>query len=129
MSKVKLFLFLILFGLPAFAEIPVAFIYAKTGSDSLIEKEMKRGLEIFKKVCPEYRKEIKIDLFDNQGWVEKTLPLLNQIKNKGYPILVGLRDNEQAMFVSDFAEKNEQMFISPLATYSRIGLGKKIPFN
>ena len=116
MSKGNFFLVLMFFGLPIFAEIPVAFIYAKTGSDSLIEKEMKRGLEIFKKVCPEYRKEIKIDLFDNQGWVEKTLPLLNQIKNKGYPILVGLRDNEQAMFVSDYAENNDQIVIAPLAT-------------
>ncbi|NDD59564.1 MAG: amino acid ABC transporter substrate-binding protein, partial [Chlamydiae bacterium] len=116
-------------ALQVYAEIPVAFIYAKTGSESLIEREMKRGVEVFKSVCPEYLKDIRIDTFDHQGSIEKTMLLLEQIKTKGYPILVGLRDNEQAMFVSDYVEKNDQIFISPLATYSRVGLGKKNSFQ
>lgn len=110
-------------------KVPIAFIYAKTGSDLLVERELKKGMDVFQVVFPEALQKVQLNIFDHQGSLESTQRLLKLIKEKEYPFVVGIRNNNLAMVASDFIEKNDQLFVTPLATLSKISLGKKNTFQ
>ncbi len=116
-------------GIRSVAKVKVAFLYAHTGANSLIENEMKKGAQIFKATHPEEVQKINLVFFDNKGSIENTLAELKKIKEQEFNYVIGLRRGEEAMAASQFAEENEMLFITPLATFSKVTLGKKNTFQ
>lgn len=109
--------------------VKVAFLYSKTGSHSFIEKEMRRGADIFMSRSSLALPKIEIDFYDNQGTITGTLDQLKKIKEKEISYIVGLSRSEEALTTAQFAEENDMIFLTPLATFSRISLGKKNTFQ
>ena len=109
--------------------VKVAFLYSKTGSHSFIEKEMRRGADLFISQSQGALPKIEIDFYDNQGTVTGTLAQLKKIKEKEISYLVGLSGSEEALTAAQFAEENDMIFLTPLATFSRISIGKKNTFQ
>ena len=116
-------------GQASFQPIKVAFLYSRTGANSVVEKELARGVTLFESDHPSVLKTIKILRVDNRGSLADTLDQMKRLKEQDVNFVVGLRNSEQAMAASRFAEENEMLFVTPLAIYSKLGLGKKNTFQ
>lgn len=109
--------------------LKVGFLYSKTGSNSLIEKELARGIRLFELTHPKELRKIKVIKADNHGSLKGTLEQMKKFKDQEANFVVGLRSNEEALAASQFAEENEMLFVTPLAIYSKVALGKKNTFQ
>lgn len=78
---------------------------------------------------PNELKRIKIVKADNRGSLQGTLDQMKKFRNQDVNFVVGLRNSEEAMAASQFAEDNEMLFVTPLAIYSKVALGKKNTFQ
>lgn len=109
--------------------ITVAFLSAQSGQVSFSDREMIRGAKVFENHFPKVSEILKIDFLDNRGTIEGTLAALKKSREREYPIVLGVRDNEQALATAQIAEEGDFLFFSPLANLSKITQGKKNSFQ
>jgi len=107
----------------------VAFLFSDTGSSAAIEREMKRGAQVFSLKHGGEIDKLSLEYFDNKGTVEGTLTALKKIQNREIRFVVGLRKGDEALAASQVAEENELLFVTPLSMFSKTTLGKKNTFQ
>lgn len=107
----------------------VAILSSRQSEDSQEDREIRRGIRVFSFSFPEKMKKLKIAFHKLPEKTSSSYEILQKLKNDEVQFLIGPNTNEQSMWVSDFAEKNQQIFLAPTATYSKISVGKKNSFQ
>ncbi|MFM8316347.1 MAG: ABC transporter substrate-binding protein [Deltaproteobacteria bacterium] len=107
----------------------IAFLFSGSGSDSLLEKELGRGVEVFKKNRSGNSSSLQITPFNIHGSIQGTLAELSKVKEQDYRFVIGLRNDEQALTASHFAEENGLLFVTPVSVFSKVTQGKKNSFS
>jgi ABC-type branched-subunit amino acid transport system substrate-binding protein len=109
--------------------LSVAILSSASSEEGHEDREIRRGVRVFNLSFPEKAKTLKINFWKLPQKPSSSLEILQKLKNEETQFLIGLNNNEQAMWISDFAEKKQQIFIAPRATYSKIAVGKKNSFQ
>ncbi|MBM4317335.1 MAG: hypothetical protein FJ116_07625 [Deltaproteobacteria bacterium] len=107
----------------------VAILSSAQSEESQEDREIRRGIRVFNFSYPEKAKKLKLSFHKLSEKTSGSYEMLQKLKNEEVQFLIGPNTNEQSMWVSDFAEKNQQICLAPRATYSKITVGKKNSFQ